>query len=177
MKSLKHLFGLFLLLISCSLSHAQFNPYSEEAKMLTFGIGVSRWGTPIFARYEHPIADNITVGGTFSYQTEKESYFGYNWKHNIIGIAGRGDYHFNELLKVNDSWDIYSGAGLGFYVWHTKLDGGIYDDGYAGAGSGGVALDFHIGGRYFFNEKFAVNLELGGGTIISAGTVGVTIVL
>lgn len=110
---------LVLIALYPSNSFAQFNPYADDAKMITAGFGFSGWGIPIFARYEHPVADNITVGGAFSYQSDSESYVYGKWKHTIIGFNGRGSYHFNELLNVDDVWDFYAGPTIGFYSWKT----------------------------------------------------------
>lgn len=157
---------------------AQFNPYADNVKMLTAGVGFSGWGVPIFARFVAPVADNITVGGGLSYQSKGENYFGYKWRHTIVGINARGNYHFNELLEIDDKWDVYAGLGLGYYIWNTKYDdnSGVTID-YSGSGNGGFSLGIHVGGRYFINDKIGVNVEFGGGTVLSGGTIGATFLL
>jgi len=165
----------FVMLLS-STSFAQFNPYADQTKMLTGGVGFSGWGIPLFIRYEHPVADNITVGGTLSFQNYSETYSSYKWKHSISGLNGRGSYHFNELLNVPEQFDLYAGASLGYYFWNTKYEGSG-DIIYSGSGAGGFSLGGYVGGRYFFSDKIAVNLEFGGGTVLAGGTLGVTFVL
>jgi outer membrane immunogenic protein len=157
-------------------SYAQFEPYADKAKMLSVGIGISGWGIPLYARYEHPVADNITIGGTVSFQTKSETYTGYKWKHTIVGLNGRGSYHFNELLKAPDQWDFYAGASLGYFFWNTDYEGSGTDI-YSGSGTGGFSVGAHIGSRYFVSDKIAINLELGGGTVLGGGTLGVTFML
>lgn len=178
MKSFKHLFSLFLLLISCNLSFAQFNPYTDEAKMFTAGIGTSGWGIPVFARYEHPIANNITIGGSVSYQAHTENFLGEKWKNSFKIIEVRGSYHFNEMININDSWDLFAGLGIGYISMSSKFKGNVYgvDIDYSGSAPGGIAPSFHLGGRYFINEKFAVNMDIGASTL-SAYNLGVTIML
>ncbi len=66
------------LMLSVS-SYAQYNPFSENAKLVTVGVGVSGWGIPIFVRYEQAVADNITVGGELSYQTKSYTYWKYTY--------------------------------------------------------------------------------------------------
>jgi hypothetical protein len=163
-------------LISTS-SLAQYNPYSDGSGLLSVGVGFSGWGIPVFARYEHPVADNITVGGTVSFQSKGETYASYKWKHTITGLNARGSYHFNELLNAPDEWDFYAGASLGYFIWNTKYDesGTIYD--YTGSGSGGFGIGGHAGARYFVKENLAVTLELGGGSVLSGGSLGVTFLL
>jgi hypothetical protein len=169
--------GVFILLmIFSSNSYAQFNPFTENAKMISVGVGLSGWGIPIFARYEQAVADNITVGGTLSIQTKTETYSGYKWKHNIFGANLRGSYHFNELLNVPDEWDFFAGASLGYFFWNTSYEGSGSNI-YTGSGNGGFSVGAHVGGRYFIKENLGITLELGGGNVLGGGTLGVTFVL
>lgn len=156
---------------------AQFNPYASSTAMFSAGFGASGWGLPIFVRYEHPVADNITVGGTLSFQTKGETFGSYKWKHTITGINGRGSYHVNELLDIPEEWDLYGGLSLGYYIWNTKYNGPGTAFDYTGSGSGGFSVGAHIGGRYFINEKMAVTAEIGGGSVLAGGTVGITFLL
>ncbi len=173
MKNKIFISAFILFFMIASSSYAQFNPYNDDAKMVTVGFGASGWGIPLFVRYEQPVADNITVGGTFSFQSKTEKYFGSKWNHTIVGINGRGSYHFNELLNATDEWDFYGGGSLGYYIWNTKYDGnGIYS--YAGSGSGGFSIGAHVGARYFLNDNLAITGEVGGGSVLAGGTVGVT---
>ena len=164
----------FLVSTNCN---AQYNPNNDGSDLLSIGVGVSDWGIPIFARYEVPVASNVTVGGQISFQTKGETYSSYKYKHTITGLNARGSYHFNELLEVPREWDFYAGASLGYYIWNTKYNGpGPYYD-YSGSGSGGLNIGAHIGARYFFKNNAAFNVELVGGSILAGGTVGVTFLL
>lgn len=177
-----------LVMLFSTSSYAQFNPYANGVNMLTAGIGFSNWGLPIFARFEAPVADNITVGGGLSYQTKTDTYGSSKWKTTLFGINARGSYHFNELLEVNDDWDFYAGVTLGYIVANGKwTDGGNFNinDSNArvasttstsgiGFGSGGIGFGVHLGARYFINESFGINLEVGGGSQLSGGTLGAT---
>jgi len=157
---------------------AQFNPYADNVKMLTAGIGFSSWGVPIFARFVVPVADNITVGGGLSYQSKGENFGTIGkWRHTIVGIHARGNYHFNELIEIDDQWDLYGGLNLGYYIWNTKWDDSGTSFDYSGSGSGGFSLGIHVGGRYFINDRIGINLEFGGGTVLSGGTIGATFLL
>ncbi len=154
-------------------SFAQYNPYTDGSSLVTVGVGASGWGIPVFLRYEQPVADNITVGGDLSYQSKSENYGFYKWNHTIVGLNGRGSYHFNELLDAPDEWDFYAGVSLGYFFWKTKYDGsGIFD--YTGSGNGGFSIGAHVGARYFINEKIGITAEAGGGSILAGGTIGVT---
>lgn len=144
---------------------AQFNPYAENTKLLTAGVGVSGYGVPIFARIDIPVANNFTVGGGLSYQSFNR--FGATG-FSLIGIQARGNYHFNELFEITEEqWDVYGGASLGYYIYDTPA-------GSFTGGLGGLFLGIQIGGRYFVSDNIGLNLELGGGTVLSGANLGVT---
>lgn len=155
------------LVFSTSVVNAQFNPYSDQSALLSVGIGVSGWGVPLFARLDFPVAENITVGGGLSYQSY--SRFGLSG-YSLIGVQARGNYHFNELFELtSDEFDLYGGASLGYYIYNSPND--------ALDNMGGLSLGIQVGGRYFLSEKIALNAEFGGGSVISAATIGVTFLL
>jgi len=175
MKKIYITFVLATFILSTTLTKAQFNPYPDKTNMLTVGVGITGWGIPIFARFEAPVTDNITIGGGISYQGKSETFSGFKWKHTIFGLGVRGSYHFNELIELPDEWDLYAGLNLGYYIWNTNFDdttGSGID--YTGSGSGGFSIGLHVGGRYFVNDNIGINLEFGGGTVLSGGTLGAT---
>jgi len=155
---------------------ATFGQGVLESPVLNAGIGISGWGIPVYVGVDFPVHEAITLGGHLSYQTDNERVFGQGWKHTIIGISFRGDYHFNDLLELPAEWDFYAGVSLGYYVWNTKYKGD-FDIEYTGTGSGGVGFTAQVGGRYFFTEKLAANLEFGGGNVISGAKIGVSLLL
>ena len=61
----------------------------------------------------------------------------------------KGDYHWNYLIGIPSNWDFYAGArvGVSFGGSATDLDLGI-----------------QVGGRWYWSEKWGMNLEIGGGT-------------
>lgn len=172
------------LLLACvllgvtSMASAQFKPGENQQILGNAGIGFSGYGIPIYVSVDLGVANHITVGVGASFQTNTENFnLGFDrvrWKHTIFGITARGDYHFNELMGLPDAWDVYAGLGLDYYSWETKLKDGP-EAVYRGSGSGGFGVSGRVGGRYFFKENLAVNLELGGGSVLSTGRVGVTL--
>lgn len=172
MKSMKKSFALTILAVAAiiftfSESKAQYNPYDDGRKIATVGLGFSGYGIPVFGRFEVPVVDNITVGAGVSYRSFGETFLGDDFNTSVIGISGLGNYHFNELLEINDSWDLYAGASLGFYIWNYNYD-------YSGSRTSGLGFDVQIGGRYFFSDNIAANLEFGGGNYLAGGTIGVS---
>ena len=177
MKNKISIFAFVLFVMFSANSYAQYNPYSDGSSLFTVGVGASSWGIPLFVRYEKAVADNITAGGSLSFQSKGETYGNNKWKHTIVGLNARGSYHFNELLEAPDEWDFYGGMSLGYYFWDTKYDGAGASYSYSGSGSGGLGIGLHLGARYFIKDNMGINLELGGGSVLAGGTVGVTFLL
>lgn len=146
-------------------------PLEKGGKQLNAGFGFSNWGVPIYAGLDFGVHPDITIGPQVSFRSFSENYRDingnkYSYSHTIFVIAFNGNYHFNTLLEIPSEWDLYAGLTLGYYMWSSP-------SGYLGDRSSGLGLDAQIGGRYFFSEKFGINLEFGGGTA-SGGKIGIT---
>jgi len=144
-------------------SNAQ--PIEEGESQVNVGVGLSTYGLPVYGGIEFGVAENISVGGEVSYR-KWGRYSAYS--PSIITIAGIGNYHVNELLDVPPEFDIYAGLSLGYSIWS---DNDVYS--YSWFRGSGVYFTGQIGARYFVNDNFAINAELGGGTY-SGGKLGVT---
>lgn len=127
------------------------------------GVGLSQFGLPIYLGLDFGIHPDISLGIEGSYRRHTNSVY----NANLLGIGGNINYHFNSLFKIKDNrWDVYAGVTLGYWIWN-------WDNTFLGANESGVGLSGQVGGRYFFSPKWAINLELGGGTL-SGGKIGVT---
>jgi len=133
---------------------------------LNAGFGLSGWGVPVYVGLDFGVHPDITVGGEASFASYNESYYSNHYTHTIIGLVGNGNYHFNRILNMRPEWDFYAGASLGVYIWSSPSD-------YHGDHSTGLVPNLQVGGRYFFNDNFGLNLELGGGSV-SGGKFGIT---
>ncbi len=149
---MKKLFFTVLFLSATTLIFAQ-GPIAKGGKQLNLGLGLSSWGLPIYAGMDFGIHKDITLGGEISFRS-------YN-NNGLACISGNGNYHFNSLLYIPTNWDFYAGLNLGMYVGNTNLSG--FD------------LGAQIGGRYYFNSKFGINLEFKGGTTLTDGKFGISI--
>lgn len=172
MKKLTLLISAIVLFVSYCKAQA---PIQEGEIQINAGFGLSNYGLPVYGGAEFGIGNNISVGGEISYRGYNNSYATYKWKHSITTFAAIGNYHFNELLEIPSNWDAYAGLSLGYASWSTKLDGAGSID-YTGSGSSGLYIVGQIGGRYFINDNFGINLELGGGNY-SGGKIGITLKL
>jgi outer membrane immunogenic protein len=130
------------------------------------------WGTPVYLGVDFGVHEAITIGPRISYRKRSDSYAGFDYSQSLTVISFNGNYHFNQLLTLPDPWDLYAGLTLGYYVWSDVKWDNSSISGKAGESSG-IGLDAQIGARYFFSDKFALNLEFGGGTG-SGGSFGIT---
>lgn len=162
------LLTLFVLLFFTSSSIYADGRISKGQSQVNAGLGFSGWGVPVYVGLDYGIHPDITVGGELSYRRYSDTYLRSNYSHNIIGILGNANYHFNRVLKIPSKWDFYAGLNLGFYIWNTS------DSNYHGSGSSGLGLGAQVGGRYYLNKSVILNLELGGANTTSGTKLGVT---
>lgn len=160
-----------LLLIVClTLSATIFaqNPIEKGQAQINAGLGFSGWGIPVYVGFDYGIHEDITLGAEVSYRSYNETHFKSKYDFTIIGISGNGNYHFNRILGIDPTWDLYGGLNVGFYIWNSP-------SGYTGNRTSGLGLGLQIGGRYYFNDKIGINLELGGGNATSGGKIGISV--
>ncbi|MDP2089358.1 MAG: hypothetical protein Q8J84_08150 [Flavobacteriaceae bacterium] len=137
---------------------------------LNVGVGLSEWGVPFYIGIDKSIHKDFTIGGEFSYRSYNEKWDSSDYRHNIMGFSGNGNYHFNTIMDIPQNWDFYAGLNLGFYIWSSP-------DTYSGSHSNGLGLGAQIGGRYNLSDKVGLNLEFGGGNAFTGGKLGITVKL
>ncbi len=136
-------------------SNANAQTFKEGDLIVDAGIGLgstyswSGLGLPLGAGLEYGMTNlevgSIGIGGNIGFVSGNNL--------TIFYIGGRGSYHFNELLELeDDKVDLY--AGLGIYYRNFNYSGG------RSFGSGLIG-SFHAGGRYYFSENLAGFAELG----------------
>lgn len=146
-----------LFLCAIAQVHAQ---YALKTGKMQFngGVGLNQsvWGIPLYVGLDYGFEKNISFGGELSIR----SFVNSSSYSSIIGLNGNANYHFVELLGIEDIYDVYAGLDLGFYSGLNTLSYGA-----------------HIGGRYYFKKNMAINLELGGGVAFNSGKAGLSILL
>lgn len=145
------LISTFSLLCISLLLTAQSAPLEKGEKQLNFGLGFGG-GLPAYVGADFAVHDDITVGPEVNINLDGFDY---------ISIAGRADYHWNRLIGIPSNWDFYAGLNLGFVI------------GFSGYSSE-LDLGAQIGGRYYWSDKWGINLEFGGGTANVGGKIGVS---
>lgn len=120
----------------------------------------------------------LGIGAYVGYKSLAYSFAGpgfeydWSWRYTIVGI--RGNWHYNEWHGISEL-DVYGGLLLSYnsVKW---TDSTRYPSGFiitpSGASSG-VGLSALVGGRYYFTESLAAQLELGYG--ISYGSLGLAL--
>ncbi len=130
-------------------------PLSKGDMQVNFGLGFGYWGLPIYASFDFAVHDDVTVGPDIS------GIFDFERNTAYFGVAARGDYHFNRIIGIPSEWDFYAGARLGFR-----------------AGSNFEALfGIQVGGRWYWDDRWGLNLEFGGGYNSFAVRTGVSLKL
>jgi len=162
-------FWVIVLILIAGTAFAQC-PIDKGQTQFNAGVGISSWGVPLYVGLDYGVHKDITIGGQFSFNSYREKYHSHNYDHSILGISGNANYHFNELMSIPTNWDFYAGLNIGFYSWNSSDD-------YPGSHSSGLGIGAQIGGRYYFSEKFGVNLEFGGGNTFSGGKLGISLKL
>jgi outer membrane immunogenic protein len=158
-----------VLLIAATAMFAQ-SPIDKGQAQFNAGVGLSSWGVPVYLGLDYGVHKDITIGGEFSFRSFNDNWSSHSYNHSIIGISGNANYHFNSLLNIPTNWDFYIGPNIGFYIWSSPT-------GYEGSHASGLGLGAQIGGRYYFSEKFGINLEFGGANVFSGGKFGISLKL
>ena len=113
-------------------------PLSKDEKQLNFGTGISSYGIPAYVGLDFAVHNDWTVGPVVKVHIDDDIRF---------GALGRVDYHWNRLLEIPSDFDFYLGANVGF-ISGDEIE---FD------------LGFQLGGRWYWSEKWGLNLEFGGG--------------
>ncbi len=162
---MKNLFIAILLFLTAGVAFAQ-NPLWVGESQLNLGVGFTNYGAPVYAGIDYGLGRDVSLGGEVSYKRYRED----SWNHNVIGISGNLNYHFNYILQIPSDWDLYAGANVGFYIVNSPNN-------YPGSYKSELGLGAQFGMRYFFTDAFGVNLEAGGGNAFAGGKIGITLKL
>lgn len=163
---MKKLFVFTITLLSFCSIKAQ-SPIEVGQSQINGGFGFSNYGLPVYVGFDYGFREDVTLGGEVSFRSYNDNIIGTKYSHTIIGISGNANYHFNSLLDISSDYDVYAGLNIGFYIWNSS-------GGYPGNRTSGLGLGLQVGGRYYFNDNWGVNLEFGGGNAASGGKIGIS---
>jgi hypothetical protein len=161
------------------------NTFNKGDKLFGIGIGIGNTlytgsgytakTPPISATFEMGVKDelfdensSLGIGGYIGYSSAKWEYSGWGWKYSnlIIGVRGVGHY------QLIDNFDTYTGLLIGYDIVRATEIGSIPGYTNYSASASSFAWSWFVGGKYYFNDKFAAMAELGYG--ISYLTLGVS---
>lgn len=109
----------------------------------------------------------IGVGGYIGYCSSKETYYDY-LKNSKLLFGARSYFHYALVPNL----DSYAGIFLGY---RNETDSYKSSDFNEKENTGFFTANLFIGGRYFFNDRFAGTVELGWG--LSIFTLGMAVKL
>ncbi len=119
--------------------------FAQANSQLNFGL--------VGVSYEIPIATDIAIA----------PFAGTNLNIDYFTAGVKANYYFDNLIGLPSEWDIYGGAFAGFTM------------GLDNQGNDGLDIGLQVGARWFWNDKWGVYLEFGGGQIGgSTGGLGLT---
>lgn len=119
----------------------------QATKQLNFGF--------VGVSYDIPVATDIAIS----------PFASTNWDFNHLVLGVKGDYYFDNLLGLPAPWDVYAGVNAGFAI------------GLGNGNSSDLDLGLQIGGRWFWNDKWGLFLQGGGGMQGATGGLGITMKL
>jgi hypothetical protein len=159
-----------VIIIAAFISQAQY-ALSPGDNQLNAGVGASSWGFPVYIGFDHGLDDLLSVGAQAGFRSYNRTYFGAQYRNSVMNLTGNVNLHVGDLLDLPENIDLYGGANIGVYIWS-------YGDGYYESGRTGLGIGLQVGGRYYFSDKAAINLEFGGGyNSVGDGKVGISIKL
>lgn len=129
-------------------------PLAKGEMQLNFGQGMYYNAYfPLYVGMDFAVQDDITIGGQYGMDVT------FDW----MSMTFRGDYHFNRIIGIPKDFDFYAGGGVGI---NFGL-GGIYTIGI-GNGHVGPVLETHVGGRWFWSDKWGMNAEFMAGSFFGS---------
>jgi hypothetical protein len=130
------------------------NVFGQARHELNFGL--------IGANYEIPVHKDITIAPGI----------GTNLDLDWLNIGVKGNYYFDNVFGLSDpAWDVYGGLNLGYSVFMGDNDPNDNDK-----DESDINLGLQFGGRWFWNDKWGVYLEIAGGNVSGLSPmIGVTV--
>ncbi len=130
-------------------------PLRRGERQVNFGTGFSTNGLPVYGSVDFAVHKDITL--TPEVHVRLPVYHAEDFSG---GVLLKSDYHWNFILGIPPGWDFYTGIRLGL-DYSDQLD---------------PDLGIQVGGRWYWNDRWGINLEVGAGTGFDA-TAGFSFIL
>ncbi|MDD2564962.1 MAG: hypothetical protein PHU27_12185 [Salinivirgaceae bacterium] len=144
----------------------------QGSTILNFGLGTSGWGVPIYIQGEQFFYKELSIGIESTFRFSNEVVGNATYHHNMIAIGGLCNYYFDKIANLPPFVDLYSGVSAGFV--HVSSSTSNSNVTYSGSRGSGLYLGLHVGGRYYFSDTWAAQMELEFGTMLAGLKIGAT---
>jgi hypothetical protein len=138
--------SLFLVITFCTLGLLAQNrgtaPLAKGEIQLNFGAGIYQKGIPTYFSVDIALHKDVTL------TPEVHALIPFPDEKFKGGFLVKADYHWNYLIGIPANWDFYAGARAG-----VSFGGDVYPE-----------LGIQVGGRWYWSDKWGMNLEFGFGT-------------
>ena len=169
-------FLLIIVLQLLTLSTYSQQAYQRGDKQINFGLNLAQ-GLGVYASFEDAIMDNISVGLEFGFGVNNANFSvtSTTYYQSNLRFSANAHYHFAQLIGVKENWDLYGGLDIGYSFWTkgktlpTNEDYNWYKNTFL--------LGINGRARWFWNEQWGVNLEIGAGLGYYVFKTGVTVKL
>lgn len=167
-----------LLASALVLSAVAFGQRLQNSEIqLNAGFAADRYAGNVafYGGLDYGLMNDISLGAEIRVGSKDYDYDGYeNGRGNWIGVGFNGNYHFNTLLKIPNQWDFYAGVTLGFNSFKYDYPSNWNAHGIKDPHDNGFGVSAQVGGRYYFNNNFGVNVEANAGSLFNGGKAGIT---
>lgn len=136
----------------------------KGTKLISLSLGSA---SMVITSFEYGISEKITIGPYIGiWNIDSTLSNGYSSDLRYYSYGALGNYHFYQ----DEKWDVYGGAVLGY----QKAIVNDNDPDYSSSSHefSSPVLGITGGGRYFFSDDFAGNIEFGFGGWL--GKIGLT---
>ncbi len=141
--------------------------FKEGGIDLNLGLGTttSIGFIPVYFGGNYMIKDFLSAGAEVQFRLDNYNYgysgISYDYHRTGFALITRGDYHFNDLLKLPEEFDVYAGVDLGFAIY-GDFKSNDFDYEWNDTNNFYFVFGPHAGGRWMFADKFGLNAEFGG---------------
>lgn len=132
------------------------SPIGKGGQQLNFGVSGNSYYVPVYVSYDFGVHPDITIG----------PQAGIDLGFNYLNLGFRGDYHFNTLIGIPSDWDFYAGLSTGFSIL-LRTNTIKVNNGYLFGGQ--------VGGRWYWNERWGLNVEIGASNLFGTGRLGLSL--
>lgn len=141
-----------ILLFVFALSFSFSSVSAQARKELNFGL--------LGINYEIPVHKDITIAPGI----------GTNFDLDWLNLGVKANYYFDNVFEISDpAWDVYGGLNAGYSVYMGDNDHDNESD---------LNLGLQVGGRWFWNDKWGLYVEIAGGNVSGLSpAIGLTVKL